>query len=216
MGQIPVQLCRFFANYKSLYLKERVPFIAADETAISSVYLLKQGIVKQYAISNKGDEVILNMFRPLCCFPLVHMFPEIKNHHYYETVSPVEIIRAPIEKFVFFIKQDPSVLFYLSEVLGQAFFDLSNMIECFMLGRAHNRVVLALLMSARKFGEYSNGERKISIPLTHKSIGALVGLTRETVSREMERLEEKKVITKKGGLFCISNMRILIDEALLT
>ncbi len=216
MNQTPTQLDAFFQNYKTLSLKGRTVFLGGDEAHVSFINYLKQGTVKQYMVSNKGDEIVLNMYRPVCCFPLVHIFPSIQNHCYFETISDVELIRAPIDQFVVFLKQNPLVLFEITEVLAHAFFDISSMIECLILGRAHNRVVFALLMYARKFGECTkNGERIINMPLTHKNIGALVGLTRETVSREMERLEQKKIVTKKNGFVCISNMRGLIDETLL-
>lgn len=216
VNQVKPNLDTFFKNYKTLLLKGKTVFIGGDESHVSYIYYLKRGIAKQYAVSSRGDEVVLNMFRPISCFPLVHLFPSIQNHSYFETVSNVELIRAPISEFLLFLKGNPLILLDLAEILAHAFYDTSNMIECFMLGRAHNRVVMALLIYARKFGECTKkGERIINMPLTHKNIGALVGLTRETVSREMEHLERKKIVTKRNGLVCISNMRGLIDETLL-
>ena len=59
------------------------------------------------------------------------------------------------------------------------------------LRSATGRVVSALLQLAREHGRTdANGRLTVDIPLTHREIGQLIGVSRETVTRTLRQLRE--------------------------
>mgnify|MGYP002683838487 CR=1 FL=1 len=83
---------------------------------------------------------------------------------------------------------------------------LSRM-ESLFFCNASVKVAAALLMCAKGFGEEFQGETVVKIPLTHKDIEALVGITRETTSLEMKKLERQGLLTKSGRFISIKDLK---------
>jgi len=56
----------------------------------------------------------------------------------------------------------------------------------------------------------------IHIPLTHRDIAMLVGMTRETVSIEIKKLERKGIIEYKGRSIFVKDLRKLKEGSLFS
>ncbi len=214
-ADVQCKLQGFFNSYKQLTYKPGEIIIRADEEVPSFAYVLRTGFVKQYAISGKGDEIILNIFKPCCVLPLVSLLNDIPNHYYFETITESELIRIPKTDALHFLRNNTDVLYDTLQRMSRGLNSLLTNLEHLLSGHAHNKILMALLVFSRRFGENVNGYRVIKFKLTHKHIASFVGLSRETVSREMERLQKDHVIEKKDGLISIHNMKLLMDELLL-
>ena len=93
------------------YTKGEV-LIRADENPSGVLYLTK-GLVKVYCISEKGDEIILNIFQPISFFPMSWAVNDVPNSFFYEAVSEVSLYQAPKNEVLIFLKKNPDVLFDL-------------------------------------------------------------------------------------------------------
>ncbi|MFA5136664.1 MAG: Crp/Fnr family transcriptional regulator [Patescibacteria group bacterium] len=212
---IKTKLDLFFQNYKPIRYKAKEVILRADEDIPPFVYFLLSGYIKQYAISSRGEEILLNIFKPYSCIPLVHVLSEIPNHCYFETIVSSQIIKVPKQDLILFLKTNNDILYDFSKRLSRGLDTLLTNIESLLSGHAQNKVLMALVAFNRRFGENVNGHRVIQFSLTHKHIASFVGLSRETVSREMERLTKKGIIEKKKGLLYIKNMKGLMEALLL-
>ncbi len=82
--------------------------------------------------------------------------------------------------------------------------------QTLMFGKAHAKVAATFVMLAKRFGK--NGKDNqivIHVSLTHRLIATLAGLTRETASHEIEKLQKEKVISKKRRLFVVNKIENL-------
>ena len=67
--------------------------------------------------------------------------------------------------------------------------------------------------SAKRFGKVeADGEITIMLPLTHQDIADIAGISRETASLAINKLEKKKIITYKKRLIAIKNIETLEEE----
>src|SRR3989344_193941 len=90
-------------------------------------------------------------------------------------------------------------------------------IEFILCGDAYHRVLGAVFLSAKRFGEVKgNGKITIKIPLTHQDIANIAGMSRETATLAIKRLRKKKIITYKKRLIFIANIKIFEKELGLT
>lgn len=81
-------------------------------------------------------------------------------------------------------------------------------------GDSYHRVIAALVLATKRFGvENAKNNVIIKLPLTHQKIADAAGITRETVSLAMEKLEKKKIISYKGHILMINNVKALNDES---
>ncbi|HSX01454.1 MAG TPA: Crp/Fnr family transcriptional regulator [Candidatus Saccharimonas sp.] len=183
---------RFFESYPSRhYHKGQILIHAHDEPA--HVFHLLEGKVKEYDISYRGDEVVLNVFKPPAFFPISYAINKTPNVYFYEAETDIELKLAPIDEVVGFLKSNADVTY---DLLGRVFKGTDGLLgrlAHLMAGTARSRVLYELLIEARRFGELR--AKGVAISLTESDIGTHAGLARETVSREIRKLKSEGLIS---------------------
>ncbi len=82
-----------------------------------------------------------------------------------------------------------------------------------MFGNARNKVISIILICAERFGEQRKDGIFVKIPLTHQEIAKLIGVTRETVSIEMKKLQRRGLIDYKSKHILVKNAAKLKKES---
>lgn len=72
----------FFTQFKYQKYKKGEILIRADDDP-TGIFYLKKGTVKEYAISKKGDEVVVNIFKPASFFPMSWAINNTYNRYYF-------------------------------------------------------------------------------------------------------------------------------------
>jgi CRP/FNR family transcriptional regulator len=80
--------------------------------------------------------------------------------------------------------------------------------ELLKLGNAFQNVAYIVGLCADQFGTKNGDMVTIDLPLAHKDIASMVGLTRETVSLEMKKMEQLGVIAYKRNNITIKDMNL--------
>ena len=208
-NEIVKKLDSFFNRYKSLSLKKGKTLYQPNDP-IHSIYLLKQGLIKQYAISENGEELTINIFRPNSFFPIMLVLADQPNKYFFQAETDVAIFKAPTKEVLEFLRLNPVVLLDLAKRFSAAILGLSIRVEELSFHQAQNRVYSLLLYLAEKFGETKNGKTVIKLLLTHQDLASWTSLTRETVSRQLEQLSKQGVINySQQSITIIDKNRLL-------
>lgn len=204
----------FFTQFKLLHYKKGDTILRPDDLP-PGVFYLKKGYVKLYSLCREGEELSLIIFKPGDFFPIGWVINNKIDPYYLSAMTPVEVWRAPREKFLEFIKTDPDVFFELTSKILIRLGGLLQRMEHLVFGNAGDKVASILVICTERFGQKEGSEIIIQVPLSHKEIAALVGLTRETASVEMKKLEREGLISYRGRLIVIKNIKKLKEESLL-
>jgi CRP-like cAMP-binding protein len=116
------------------------------------------------------------------------------NVYYFEALTPVEVGRAPRDQVVEFIKDKPAVIFELLSELIEDYAESLTRIEHLVFSDAYRRVISILLYISKHFGEVQGKGVIVHHRFTQQDIATLVGVTRETASNEMVKLERKGLV----------------------
>ena len=197
----------FFTNFKHQNYKKGEILIRADDIP-SGIFYLKKGTVKEYAISKKGDELVINAFKPFAFFPMSWAFNNTANKYFFEAITDVEVYRAPQDDVLAFIKDNPDVLYDLMKRVYKGTDGLLTRMTYLMAGNAYARLITELIIQAKRFGQTDNGI--IELKISEKELGNRSGMTRETVSREMKILKEKKLVILDKKNLLIPNLAKLL------
>lgn len=209
---IKQKLETFFSQFKHLTFKKGEILIRADDEP-AGIFYLKSGVIRQYSISKEGEEQTLTIYKPISYFPMMWAINGTENAYYFEALTEVETYRAPKDIVVEFIKKEPDVLFDLTSRIYSGMHGLLSRMEYLLFSSAYNKILFTLINNANRFGEkQTNGE--IYIHMTHKDIAAFSGLTKETISREIKKLEEKGLVKNQNQLLIIQSITTLEDELL--
>jgi CRP-like cAMP-binding protein len=198
---ISEKIDNFFLLYKHQLYKKGELLIRADDSP-SGVFYLKEGNVKEYAISKKGEELVINVFKPTSFFPMSWAINETPNSYFYEAMTDVEIWRAPKEDVLTFIKNNPDVLYDLMSRVYKGVDGILQRMTYLMSGNAYSRLITEMLNYAKRFGQ---GQNTVIIEISEKELAAQTGMSRETVSREMKTL-------KDAGLISINKHKHIIND----
>lgn len=208
------KLNRFFSKFKKISYKKGETILHADEEPRGVFYLTK-GYTRIYSLSKNSQELTLIIFKPEDFYPLMWAINNTPNTYYVEAMTPVEFWQAPKEEFIKFIKNNNDVFFEITSRILTRLGGILTRMEYVMFGNAQNKVTSIILICAERFGEKRADGIFIKIPLTHQDLANLIGLTRETVSIEMKKLQRGELIDYKSKYISIRNVQKLKEESVI-
>jgi CRP/FNR family transcriptional regulator len=190
---------QFFAQYpKRTYPKGQI-IVFADEDP-EHIFYVESGKVRQYDTSYKGDEVVVNVFKPPAFFPMSSALNKTPNNFFYKTEEPTVLHVVPADEAVTFLKANPDVMLDLLSRLYRGMDGLLGRVVHLMSGTAKSRLMYDLIIECRRFGK-AQPDGGFVLRASEQDIAARSGLTRETVSREMKKLKDKKLVEiSKDGI----------------
>jgi CRP/FNR family transcriptional regulator len=196
------------------YKKGRI--ILEGGPSAHSIFYIEEGFVNAYKLLPNGTQKIYLFYKPGEFFPIISTFSGIHKNLFYEALSNVVARRASKEEFLAYIGDKPDVL---KEVIARIIDNHSmyvDRVDNLEYTNAYARLISRLLFLAEDFGEKREKGILIKIPLTHVEIANTIAMTRETASREVERLQKKDLIAIKRHLIFIPSvikLRHELDDA---
>jgi CRP-like cAMP-binding protein len=205
------KITNFLKDFKEQkYNKKEIIIKPDDEPEV--VYCILEGAVRMYAVSANGEELVINTFKPFAYFPMGWVLNDIVPRHYYEAMDPVVLKKVSKTAFLEFIQANPEVLMELTKRIYYGLEGYFTRMEYLMSGNASARLITELLILGKRFGVTGNNETVVSLKLTEKDLAALTGITRETVSRELNKLKIKGLVSLNKNILTVSDMGLLERE----
>jgi len=209
------KLQKFFSKGKLLRYKRRETILRSGDSP-QGVYFVNKGYIRLYSISESGEELTLIIFKPHDFFPMMWAINGTANENYLEAITDAQLYRSPKADFLHFLADNSDVSFDLTSHILIRMGGLLKRMEHLAFGSASQKVASILMICAERFGEKKGDGAIIHIPLTHRDVAMLVGMTRETVSIEIKKLERKGIIEYAGRSIFIKDTRKLQKESLLS
>lgn len=198
---------QYFSQYpKRSYPKGQI-LIFGDENPEYIFYLIKGRIIK-YDVSYRGDDVVINTFKPGAFVPMSWIATQLPNHYFFRTDEASELYLAPVAETTAFIKNNPDVMFDLLTRIYYGLDGLSDRLVQLMSGSAKSRLLTELRIEAQRFGiDREDGGRQLVA--SEQDIAARAGLSRETVSREIRKLKESGLVRMEKNSIIIPDVTAL-------
>ncbi len=207
--EVANKISDFFEQFPVRHYKKGQILIHADDDP-ECIFYLAVGKVKQYDLSYRGDESVLNIFKPPALFPMSFAINRTPNEYFYEADSDVELRMAPFDEVISFIQDNSDVLYDLLSRVYRGTDGILRRMAYLMSSTAKSRVLYELIIECRRFGEEESGGYVLSF--NESDIGARAGLTRETVSRGMSKLKAEGLLTVTNKLIIIPDIKLLENE----
>lgn len=189
---------QFFSKYPARsYPKGQILVFGGED--LEHIYYLTKGQVRMYDVSYKGDEVIVNIFKPGAFFPMSWAINGNTNPYFYKTETETTLHIVPPEDAVKFIKSNPDVLFDLLARVYSGIDGLLARLVHLMSGSAKERLLYELVVECDRFGKQQK-DGSYLLASSEVDLAARSGLSRETISREIHKIMQhgNVSISKKG------------------
>lgn len=179
--------------------KRQVVNALGDHTQL---HLLVSGYVKRYLITKEGSKSTQVIYGPNDVFPMTPVFKAIYGmnlyrgieEYYYEAKTDIVVHSISLTELLEALDKDPLLYKDLLFAAGVRFNTYISRLEDVSLRSSYWRIAHLLVFLADQFGEETSEGVLIKMPLQRQSIADILALTRETVTREMVKLEQKKLI----------------------
>lgn len=202
-SQMRQKIDEFFAKYHLQQVDKDQILIHSGEDP-PGIFLLVDGQIRQYDITRKGEEVVVNVYKPPACFPVAWAINNEPNLYFYESVGKSVIRLAPAKDVLAFLKANPDVVYNLLRRAYSGEHGLLRRMAFMMGGNGHSRVLYELINECKQFGIHQK-DGSYRLDLHEDELAHRAGLTRETVSRELSKL-------KKHGLLTIGHRSIIVHD----
>jgi CRP/FNR family cyclic AMP-dependent transcriptional regulator len=205
----------FFAKFKATQKFKKNQLIFGPGSEPSGVFFIKSGFVRIYTISESGKEITFNIFKPGAYFSMIWALNDTPNIYFYESLTDTLLLKAPKNEVVKQIESNPGLLYDLTKRTLNGLDGMTKLMEALLTGNAYQQIASVLLVLARRFGKNigKDGELIIDIPLTHRIIGTLASLSRESTSLELEKLTKAKIISQKDHLIVVKDLKKLEEKS---
>jgi len=186
---------------------------AREETIINGVnepegvYLIKEGFVKAFSVSQAGQGNLLLIHEAGEFIPLPWALDGAHTTGlYYEAMTDVTVLRASKDKLRAAMGHNPWLSQEITKQAVNIITVYTQRIQTLEFRSARGRIISEILNLAERFGEGHGKEVLINAPITHQDIADSINMTRETASRALELLFEEGLMGQKDHLFTVLDL----------
>ena len=179
--------------------------ILYEEDTNEFMYVILLGKVKVIRTTEDGKEIILAIHKSGSFFGEMSLIDG--------KTSPASVIATEDALIAILAKKDFfSIVFLhnkvtvnLLKILCSRLRRCWDTIQLLNFNNASNRTKMLLLMLTEEYGEKTAEGTVLNIKLTHQDISDMTGLTRESVTRVIDKLQkQKEIIVLKNRFICLT------------
>lgn len=213
-----------FTGLSDAELDELVPLVIKrqlkDDTVIfhegdpaTAFYLVRRGRVKIYKVAADGREQVLSILGDGQIFGDVPVFDGGPYPATAATMAATEIYQIKRDEFEEFVRRHPEVALKLLRVLGQRLRQAMALVRDLSFKQVPHRLAGLLLKLARDNGQAVAGGTLIDLKLSRQDLAEIVGTSRETVTREIKKMEGAGMLRLEGRKIIVTDKEKLTGWA---
>lgn len=171
------------------------------------VYLVKEGRVRLYLLSDLGEEKAIAIIGKNGLLGISSVFLEQEYYTSAITASPATIFRVDAGIFKRKILENPTYSEQLFKLISLKLLLLYQHSVDLSYGSSSYRVRQTLSQLALTYGESEdNVNIKIQVAFTHQELANVIGTTRVTVANQLKTLIDHGLISKSGNHYIIHDL----------
>jgi CRP/FNR family transcriptional regulator, cyclic AMP receptor protein len=191
----------------AIYPKSAMLFIEGQQPR--GVFVLCAGKAKLFSSSSKGKTIITKVSE---AGDVLGLNATISNRPYEVTAEMVEPGQANFiarDEFLQFLREHGEVAVRVAEQLSRNYYTAHEEIRTLGLTNSPAEKFAKLLLSWSSDSRGAGNGSQVRLALTHEEIAAMIGTTRETVSRLFSEFKKKQLLQLKGSTLVIRNKSAL-------
>jgi CRP-like cAMP-binding protein len=168
-----------------------------------SMMAVLRGRVKICTWSSEGRELVLNIIDRGGLFGEIALLDGRPRTADAVAMEETELLVLSRARFMPFLAGNPDLVARLFSVLCQRLRQTSESLEDALFREAPSRLARGLLRLADGFGREVVGGVRVEIRLSQSQIGALIGVSRESVNKLLGEWRENGTIGLEGGIITV-------------
>jgi CRP-like cAMP-binding protein len=159
-----------------------------------SLLVVAAGRVKIKDVTPDGKETILAFIEEGELFGELALLDGQPRREYAEAVADSQILVLPRDEVLWLMQARPDVALSITRLIGLRRQRVENRLRNLLFRPSRERVLLILQELTEAHGDRAGNRCAIRLPLSHQDVASLVGVTRETVTVVLGRLQAEGLI----------------------
>ena len=164
------------------------------EDTIENTYILKEGEVTLYQLVD-GKKVIIDILKPGSIFGNIGFDAQHNEGVYAETSQQAFVCTLPKDFFIQMMKRNPSVALRAFTVLSKRISQYQSQLRYLSVLNAEDRILATInLLNEKEDQSILPAILRKPTKITHEKLASMTGLTRETVTKQLQKLVDDGLI----------------------
>ncbi|MDD4937883.1 MAG: Crp/Fnr family transcriptional regulator [Candidatus Shapirobacteria bacterium] len=202
----------FFRKHKLIKYKKGQILVRPDDN-LGKIFLEKTGYARVYKITDSGREISWPNLRPMWLYSVISALLEQENEYYVEAVNNLEAWVVPVADFKKFLEEKKELSKEIYKSLMEDLLQLSEKMEQLILAEAYTKVTILINELVKNFGEKKGNEIIINFNIPHRVLASITGLTRETVTLQILKMQKRKILENRKRNIVIKDIKKLMSES---
>lgn len=181
------------------YKRGEIIYHAGEKS--NSLYIVHDGKIKIYNLSESGKQQLLRILKPGDFTGELSLFIESTHESYSEAMENVSVCifkRSDLQKLLL---KYPTISLKLLNELSKILKESHKQTTRFATEKVETRIALYFAECAEE-----NHSNTFELPMTKVNLASYLGTTPETISRKLTDLEDEGLITKSGKIIKILDL----------
>ncbi len=174
-----------------------------------SMMAVIRGRVKICAYSADGKELVLNLIDRGGLFGEIALLDGRPRTADAVALEETDLLVLTRTRFLPFLTANPELTVRLFSVLCQRLRQTSEQLEDALFLEAPSRLARGLLRLAQAFGKPGALGLRIDIKLSQQQVGNLIGISRESINKQLGEWSQSGIISVQSGIITIHNLGAL-------
>ncbi len=184
---------------------EKGQMILLEESTGETFFIITSGTVKVTRLSDDGREVILALLGGSDFFGEMSLLDGEGRSANIVANEDAEVMTLSRRDFLECLETYPKIAIALLEELAVRLRKSDQQIESLSLSDSEQRIGITLIRLAEERGTIKRGDVTVQNLPYQQDIANMAGTSRETVSRTLKLLEDKKLVKRNEGDITIFN-----------
>ena len=184
---------------------EKGQMILLEESTGETFFIMTSGTVKVTRLSDDGREVILALLGESDFFGEMSLLDGEGRSANIVANEDAEVMTLSRRDFLECLETYPKIAISLLEELAVRLRKSDQQIESLSLSDSEQRIGITLIRLAEEGGTIKRGDVTVQNLPYQQDIANMAGTSRETVSRTLKLLEDKKLVKRIGSDITIFN-----------
>ncbi|WP_271812361.1 Crp/Fnr family transcriptional regulator [Clostridium beijerinckii] len=181
--------------------------IFTEGNIASTLYFINEGKIKLYKYTKDGKEQILHILSEGDFFGELELIKPSKYRFNSKAIEDVKICTLTKEEMKDIMMKNPEIGIKVLETVGERLSKVENLVQNLATNDVDSRMAYLIIELMEKYGENVEGNISVKLPISREDMASYIGVTRETISRKLKKLEDENLIKIIG-----TKTIIIIDE----
>ncbi|MFW2501554.1 Crp/Fnr family transcriptional regulator [Clostridium diolis] len=181
--------------------------IFTEGNIANTLYFINEGKIKLYKYTKDGKEQILHILSEGDFFGELELIKPSKYRFNSKAIEDAKICTLTKEEMRDIMMKNPEIGIKVLETVGERLSKVENLVQNLATNDVDSRMAYLIIELMEKYGENVEGNISVKLPISREDMASYIGVTRETISRKLKKLEDENLIKIIG-----TKTIIIIDE----